>query len=470
MAAKRKAIGIVRVSQVNGREGESFASPDEQRERIEAACERDGIELLDVLDELDVSGGTALAKRAGLRTAVERIEAGEAQVLVAAYFDRLMRSLRVQGELVERVEAAGGQVLAVDVGQVTNGSAGQWLSGTMLGAVSEYQRRATSERTADAQRRAVERGVPPLANIPPGYRRGPDGRLVVESREAPIVAKAFKMRAGGATIKQVRAYMCEHGIPRSWRSTQSTLASRVVLGEINFGKLVNLAAHPAIVDGETFRRAQAMIVPRGRRAVSDRLLARQDVLRCGTCGRPMVVGSRNKPIKGTGELGRYPMYRCAPTGDCPRRVAISATIAEDVVAAAVREALADAEGRASMADRARAAARDLERTSDALAGAVATLDGFEDVEGARERLAKLRAARDDAQARVNRLGLGAGRRVSASADWDDLSLDARRALVCATVASATVAPAVQHGTIPVGAEGRVGRSADRITVELLGVE
>jgi hypothetical protein len=44
-----------------------------------------------------------------------------------------------------------------------------------------------------------------------------------------------------------------------------------------------------------------MIVPRGRRAVSARLLARQGVLRSGTCGRKMIVGSRNKPIKTRGE-------------------------------------------------------------------------------------------------------------------------------------------------------------------------
>ncbi|MGD0455547.1 MAG: recombinase family protein, partial [Solirubrobacteraceae bacterium] len=69
-----------------GRDGESFASPDEQRQRIEVECERDGLNLLDVIPELDVSGGTPLAKREGLRTAVERVEAGEAQVVVAAYF------------------------------------------------------------------------------------------------------------------------------------------------------------------------------------------------------------------------------------------------------------------------------------------------------------------------------------------------------------------------------------------------
>jgi len=80
---QRRAVGIVRVSQVNGREDDSFVSPTEQRERIVAACERDGLRLLDVADELDVSGGTPIDERTGLRRAVEAIESGGAEVIVA---------------------------------------------------------------------------------------------------------------------------------------------------------------------------------------------------------------------------------------------------------------------------------------------------------------------------------------------------------------------------------------------------
>ena len=44
-----------------------FVSPAEQRERIEAVCARDGLVLLAVHEELDVSGGKSLAMRPGLR-------------------------------------------------------------------------------------------------------------------------------------------------------------------------------------------------------------------------------------------------------------------------------------------------------------------------------------------------------------------------------------------------------------------
>ena len=106
VATPRRVIGTVRVSERKGREGDSFASPQDQRDRMEAACRRDGLRLIRTLDEIDVSGGKSLADRPQLRQAVEAVEAGEADIVMVAYFDRLVRSLRVQDEVVSRVEAA----------------------------------------------------------------------------------------------------------------------------------------------------------------------------------------------------------------------------------------------------------------------------------------------------------------------------------------------------------------------------
>ena len=445
---QRQAIGIVRVSRVSGRDGESFASPDEQRQRIEAECERDGLELLDVIPELDVSGGTPLAKREGLRTAVERVEAGEAQVVVAAYFDRLCRSLKVQGELIERVEAGGGQVLAVDVGQVTNGSAGQWLSGTLLGAVNEYQRRTTTERTAGAQARAVARGATPWARVPLGYDRS-NGTLSPNPDEVPIVRRAFKMRADGESITQIRKMLKSHGVERSHRGVQVMLASRIYLGEVHFGKLVNLTAHEPIIDRELWTRVQRMVIPRGPRTSSDRLLARLGILRCGSCGARL--GAMKLP-----KQGDYPIYRCPSTSDCARHVTISARIAEDVVSAAVRDALSDVEGRASAAENAQQAIRERDRAQAELDAALRsfTSAGLGDEPVAVERLAELRTARDDAQAQLDQMAPQAELTINAADDWEKLSPGEQRALIRATVQSAVVAP--------------VGRGAERITLRLYG--
>ena len=83
---------------------------------------------------------------------MELVEAGEADVVVVAYFDRLVRSLTVRAEVVERVEQAGGAILAVDVGKVRADTASRWLSSTMLGLVTEHHRRSTAERNWSSAR------------------------------------------------------------------------------------------------------------------------------------------------------------------------------------------------------------------------------------------------------------------------------------------------------------------------------
>jgi DNA invertase Pin-like site-specific DNA recombinase len=126
--------------------GDDPISPLEQRQRIEATCPR-GFDLLDTLPEKDVSGGAPLDKRPGLSQAVAMVEAGHAQVIVVAYFDRLFRSLEVQAQVAKRVEAAGGMLFAADVGEVRSDTASGWITSSMLGVVAEYHRRTTRERT-----------------------------------------------------------------------------------------------------------------------------------------------------------------------------------------------------------------------------------------------------------------------------------------------------------------------------------
>ncbi|MDA0169192.1 recombinase family protein [Solirubrobacter taibaiensis] len=445
---RRRAIGITRVSQVGEREGERFASPDVQEDRLRATCEREGIDLIRILPEMDVSGGLPLEERPGLGPAIAAIEAGEAEVLAGAYFDRLFRNLREQADAVQRVEAVRGEVLTVDFGRVTeNGSAAQWLSGTMLGAVSEYFKRSAKERSGAAVQRAINRGVPPWPNVTPGFVRGEDGRFRPDTPErVQAVVDALTLRADGQSVANVRDHLRANGYPAiSYHGTQTLLCSRVLRGEIHFGGYEpNLNAHDHIVEEDLWQAVQRAKVSRGRRAKSDRLLARLKVLRCATCDGFMVVGSAHH--------GEYPLYRCSPTGDCPRRVTISAEVVERAVETAVRKAIADEQGRASMQQNARDAESALARSQAELDALIAILDPLEPA--ARVRLEAATAKRNADRERVEQLrGTSASITVHPATDWDRLNLAERRALIRATIERATVAP---------------GRGAGRVAVKLFG--
>jgi site-specific DNA recombinase len=444
--SKPRAVGIVRVSHVGGRSGEF--SPEDQEKRIRDWCKREGFRVLELIRELDVSGGTSLKRRHGLRNAVELVEAGRADVIVCAYFDRLVRSLDVQLEVVKRVEQAGGKIIAIDVGHVTNGTAAQRLSSSMIGAVAEYHRGVSAERTVDAKARAVDSGIAPFPNIPHGYRRGEDKRTELDPETFSIVAECFRRRAKGATIREVREHLRAHVIDLSYHGVQALLGSRFYLGELHFGALVNLEAHPPLIDAETWKRAQKQRVPRGRRPKSERLLARLEVLRCATCGARMVIGSTDQRGK------RYWMYRCPPVGDCPQRVTISADLVEQVVEDEVRRLLKGMRGKATTKSGAKEAANEYERLQAELESAtrVALGAGIEGEAATIERLSELKQARDDALERLEELQDidAAAFGVDADADWNLLSLEERRALIRAVVVRVLVKP---------------GRGPDRITIE-----
>src|SRR5262245_41933449 len=137
-----RLIGYGRVSRVAGREGESFQSPTQQRHAVEAYAIAHGHEVVDWVQDLDVSGGKE--SRPGLDAAVARIEAGEAGGLIAARLDRLTRSLSHLDKLITRAKEGGWNLVAVDFGLDFHTPNGR-LVANVLGAVAEWQLQRASE-------------------------------------------------------------------------------------------------------------------------------------------------------------------------------------------------------------------------------------------------------------------------------------------------------------------------------------
>jgi DNA invertase Pin-like site-specific DNA recombinase len=455
--AVKRAIGIVRVSQVNGRQGESFASPDEQRERIRAACERDGLQLVKTYDELDVSGGAILAKRPGLSKAVSAIEAGDADVVAAAYFDRLFRSLATQAEVVERVEQAGGQVLAVDVGEITNGSAGQWLSGTMLGAVSEYYRRSAKDRGNDTANAVVGRGV--ANRVPFGYMRnaGVDGvkvnpeldgkALVPDPERAPILRRIFEMRSDRYSWSAIIRWLDDEGIkpfaPKrrqgSGEWTVSTLRNMIAndayLGVVTLGARRSENAHEALVSRSLFKAAQSTQSVQRTGANAAGLAG--GLLVCGCCGRRLSV------------TGTNPSYTCRRTagGKCEAPTYVSKKRAD----AHVEEMVVDVLSRGKLdvivssqdVERLRQAWKDAQAELESFVVAASSLDAalFKlGLEARQDAVQSARDAFDEAVAQAESAAV-----LPDVSGWAMLDLDGKRRVARVLISKIVVTPAISRG-------------------------
>lgn len=454
MSQETKGLAVVGLArQSRGEDGSMSVA--EQVARLQDQCERDGMHLIEVYTEEDVSGRRPLERRPGLRQAVADIESGRAQAVMVAYFDRLVRSLKTQAEVLERVEAKGGNVIALDVGQISNGTAAQWLSATMIGMVSEYYGRSVSERMRDSKQANIDKGIPPFPRVTPAYQRRADGTLEPHPENAELIREAIRMRLAtpAASYATLARWLNERGIKTSPGGVEDMFRSRLLVGEIHFGKFrPNLhAIEEPIIDHATFRRLHATRASRGRYGKSARLLARLGVLRCGTCdARLTVQGSRN----GSGKS--YPYYRC---GDrlCPKPAGVGCDAAEEFLGRETVRLTAKIVGRASAVAELESARLAAVQAQKQLAQAIETLAGLGGEAATREVLDGLQAARDEAVGEHERLlSLTASDvTVTTAADWSRLTFDRKRRAIRAVVARAIVAP---------------GRGPDRIKVEGHGSE
>ena len=435
------------MSKVNGRdklrEGEAFHSPEIQRQKIEEECERRGWRLLYMLEELDVSGGKPLDERPALGPSVLAVEKGDADAIVFADRDRMDRSITTGSEAVERVEAAGGVLVAAGK-VISHKKPDDWANATLGSFMSEYQRRIIREKSGAAQAKAVANGVAPFPRVPPGYLRGETAVLIRDPKTAPIIAQAFDRRRDGATIREVRAFLQANGIDRTFGAVRRLLSSKIYLGEIHFGSLVNLEAHEPIIERDVWTCVQRTIVSAGRKTKSDRLLARLGVLRCASCGSRMVASTQTNTYKGKRTV--YPLYRCPPTCDCDQRVTISAPIVEAAVVEEVKRVLAGIRETESAESGVATASAELERAQAVLDAAVEAFADLTAEPAVVRKLRELKQERDGARDRLDRAkaDLGALSVAVTVDDWDGLTLAEQRDLISAVIECVTIAPS-GHG-------------------------
>jgi DNA invertase Pin-like site-specific DNA recombinase len=297
-------------------------------------CADQGIDVTAVYSETDVSGRKPLAKRHGLKQAVEDVERGASQMILTAYFDRFVRSVNTRAEVLIRVEDnCGGSVMTLDMGRTSNATPVSKFSGVVLAAAAELIADQAGEKTHVTKQRNIDNGIPPFPRITIAYQRiesGDDkGKLEQHPVNGPLVAEAARRRIAGASYVQLSRWFAENGVEISTSGVESTLSSKLLIGEIHFGKFtpnLHAIANP-VLDRATFAKMHATKVSRGRYAKSERLLARQGILICRTCGSRMTAQSTKQ--------GRYSYYVCNNRTSC----SAPANVAADAVESFMRDEL-----------------------------------------------------------------------------------------------------------------------------------
>jgi DNA invertase Pin-like site-specific DNA recombinase len=445
---RMRLIGYIRVSRVAGREGESFISPDVQRERVSAMAAAKGHTIVDWEQDFDQSGGKYA--RPGLQAALEAVEAGAADGIAVARLNRFARSVADAARALERLERTSGALVAVDLDLDTTTSSGR-LMRTVLMALAEFELEQAQENWAIAGSHAAARGIHVCNVAPAGYRKTADKRLEPDPVAARIVREVFRRRGAGESWVSL-CRLLDENLPRAngkhW--VKSTVADmikrRTYLGEARGGGTVNPDAHPPIVTRAEFEAAQASDADGRRERGSDGGALLAGIIRCATCGNTLTRVS-------DGRRG-YTNYKCRKrngNGVCKAGTGISTKRADAFVES---EFLAAIE-REPVAARGKPADGSLEQATAALEAAERELSEFQSAnlisvmgrEAFVEGVTVRQAAVDEARRRLGEVSAGSPlegirdlRKV-----WPTLEGRERRQLLASVLERVDVSPAPGAG-------------------------
>lgn len=386
--------GYIRVSQVGGRGGEGFISPEVQEQAILDWARRNKREVILQEPELNVSGGTM--DRPIFNRSMQRVRDGESGGIVVFKSDRFARSLiGAVTTLAELGEHSAAFASATEPQLDYSTPAGRAFL-HMLFVFAEFVRATIKESWATSQRMAVERGI----HISPyhylGYDTGEDGRLV-PNEWAPTAHEVFERRSQRQGWGTIATWLNEIGAPvptskkkegkrraaAQWtaQAVQRLCAKRVYRGEASRyveqnvddrEPLLNREAHPALVSEELWRAAQmASTSATGQKLKPSMLLS--GLLRCAGC--------RYRMSKGTGPQGEV-LYRCRgsyASGQCQERAFIKAEAIDGYVEEVI---LAELDTAAQLVPE----TANREETLGALEAAQAELEDFRQDTAARKKL------------------------------------------------------------------------------------
>jgi site-specific DNA recombinase len=282
---RTRAVGYVRVSKVGGREGDSFLSPQLQREEIERVARREGLEVVEVIEELDASGGNRM--RPGWNRAIAMVVSGEVDGVAVWNLARFSRSVKDALDALERIEGAGGRLWSASE-QLDDSPTGVMTRNILL-AVAQGERDRARASFAASVSSAIERGVYTAGTIPLGYRRGPDRRLVPDPDTAPVVLGAFERRAKGWSWVRLARWLAEEGHPMSESGVRGLARNPAYIGHARYGDVTKDDAHEAIVPRVLWKKCQE---PGRKSARSGRLTERyllQGIAVCASCGKSMYL-------------------------------------------------------------------------------------------------------------------------------------------------------------------------------------
>ena len=202
-----KAIGYVRVSTRD--QADSGASLASQRTKINAYAILHDLELVEVIEDAGYSAKSL--DRPGMTKLLQLIRGRKITTVVVAKLDRITRSVRDLGELIELFQRSGVEFASV-ADHIDTSTASGRLVLNVMGSVSQWEREVIGERTSEALAVMRAQGKRISRFAPFGYRGDGNGSWVEDDDEQRACRLIVRLRARGLSLRQVGAELERRGV------------------------------------------------------------------------------------------------------------------------------------------------------------------------------------------------------------------------------------------------------------------
>ncbi len=317
--AQIRAVIYARYSSHSQRE----VSIEQQVDECRQYADNNDILITHVYSDKHVSGRKDT--RHNFHRMIKDAKNGEFQLMIAWKSSRAFRNMRDAMNYEDKLLSYGVRCIYIKE-DFSDTAAGRFAKRTMMNVNQFY-----SENMAeDIVRGMVDNAEKALVNskAPLGYKRGEDGKFVIDIPNARIVQEIYRRFIAGETLAGIARDLNARGIKTGsggrWgkNSFHAMLKNERYTGVYIWGKVRVPGGMPKIIEKEVFNEVQRMIKKsksiKGRKGPNaDYILTGK--LFCGHCKSPMVG------ISGTSGSGQiYYYYTCNKARDkkcCKKNVA-----------------------------------------------------------------------------------------------------------------------------------------------------
>ena len=202
-----RTVSYLRVSTED--QASKGVSLDVQRKKITAYADLYGLELVEIIEDAGVSAKSL--DRPGLQRALGLLKEGTADALLVLKLDRLTRSVRDLGSLIETTfspETGKPALLSVQDQIDTRSAAGRLVLNVLV-SVAQWERETISERTTSALAHKKATGKV-YGVVPFGFDRVGDD-LIRNEGELAIIAQIRVWRSEDLSLAEIAKRLNEQG-------------------------------------------------------------------------------------------------------------------------------------------------------------------------------------------------------------------------------------------------------------------